>query len=198
MRLYAERDCPESHCVRLVLAEKGVKVVIHYVHPEHKPSELGELNPYNRVPTLVDRDLVLYESEVIVEYLDERYPHPPLMPLEPSARAGNRLCRHRIKQDLYQPMHLLATAGEKRAAAAKRRIREDLDALALVLSHKPFFMSNDYSLMDCYLAPLLWRLPQFGIDLEKQAKPLADYAQRIFQRPSFQASLTPGEQEPRA
>jgi len=197
MRLYAEEDCPESHCVRLVLAEKGVKVDIHYSHPDNKPPELAGLNPYSRVLTLVDRDLVLYDAEVIVEYLDERYPHPPLMPVEPAARAGNRLCRYRIKQDLYQHIHILATAGEKKAAVAKRRLREDLSALAPIFSHKTFFMSDDYSLMDCYLAPLLWRLSRHGIDLGKQAKPLADYAQRIFDRPSFQASLSRSEQEMR-
>lgn len=198
MTLYAEEDCPESHCVRLVLAEKDVSVDIHYVGKENRPSELQEINPYSEnVLTLVDRDLVLYEAGVIVEYLDERFPHPPLMPVDPIARASNRLCRYRIQRDLYQQLKILVSAGEKKSAAAKRQIRETLTLLTPVFVQKPFFMSDEYSLMDCYIAPLLWRLPRLGIDLSKQAKPLGEYAERLFSREAFQASLSRSEQEMR-
>lgn len=186
------------HRVRIVLAEKGVTVDIVDVEDNNKPEDLAQLNPYNEVPTLVDRELSLFQSTVIMEYLDERFPHPPLLPVYPVARAQSRLLIHRMERDWCEHVDALVRGLEKEATQNKRRkeLREGLITIAPVFKEAPFFLSEEFTLVDCVLAPILWRLPVLGIELpEKQAKPLLDYAERIFQRDSFQASLSEYERE---
>lgn len=186
-----------SHRVRIVLAEKGINVDIVPVDEANLPEDLIDLNPYNTVPTLVDRELVLYDSQVIMEYLDERFPHPPLMPVDPVSRANNRLMLHRIEEDLYSQLNIILSGGEKAAAKAKKEIRDNLVMASPIFEQKPYFLSDEFSLVDCALAPLLWRLPALNITLPKQAAPLLSYAERIFARESFQASLSETEREMR-
>ncbi|GAA5218894.1 stringent starvation protein SspA [Corallincola platygyrae] len=194
MTLFSGADDLYSHQVRIVLAEKGVSVEINQVDPSHLPEELIEYNPYNTVPTLVDRELVLYNARIIMEYLDERFPHPPLMPVYPVARGNSRLMMHRIEQDWYTLVDKIV-AGED-ADAARKELSDSLLALAPVFAESPYFLSEEFSLVDCYLAPLLWRLPQLGIELTgRGAKEIKSYMTRVFDRDSFQASLTETERE---
>ena len=196
--LYSNSVCAKSHCVRLVLAEKGVHSDLQIIDTQNPPTFLQQLNPYNDGFTFVDHEVVLYESQVVIEYLNERFPHPPLMPVSPVLRANNRLCRYRVQRDLYSHLELLQHGcGKRKAATARRKMRENLTALAPVFAQKSYFMSDEYSLMDCYLVPLLWRLPVFGIELPRQAKPVLSYAQRLFGRETFQISLTQIEREMR-
>ena len=198
MTLFSGDTDPYSHRVRIVLAEKGINVDIVPVDEGNLPEDLIDLNPYNSVPTLVDRDLALYGSNVVMEYLDERFPHPPLMPVDPVSRATNRLMLYRIEKDLYELVDIIDAAdSEKAVAKAKKDIRDHLIMASPVFEAKPFFLSDEFSLVDCAIAPLLWRLPHYGISLPKQAGPLLAYAERIFARESFQQSLTEKEREMR-
>lgn len=197
MTLFSDESDAYSHRVRIVLAEKGINFEIVNVDPGNKPEDLLDLNPYGAVPTLVDRDLVLYNSQVVMEYLDERFPHPPLMPVDPVSRARNRLMLYRLDKDLYEPLDVLMGATEKAATKVRKELRDSLTAISPLFQQKPFFMSDDFSLVDCALAPLLWRLPKLGIDLPKQAKPLLNYAERLFARDSFKQSLSDVEREMR-
>lgn len=199
MTLYSDGICPENHCVRLVLAEKDIHLECQIINFQNQPEDLPNLNPYNESLTFVDREVVLYEAQIIIEYLDERFPHPPLMPVDPVSRANNRLCRYRVQRDLYSHAQVLQRSGNKRkAATARRKLRENLTSLAPIFAQKAYFMSDEYSLMDCYLGTLLWRLPTFSIDLPRQAKPVLNYAERLFNREAFQISLTKIEREMRA
>lgn len=196
MIFYSDGDDHYSQRVRLVLAEKGVAVEIINVDPHQLPEDLSGLNPYNSLPTLVDRDLVLYESQVIMEYLDERFPHPPLLPVYPVARAQSRLYIYRIQRDLSVHVDLLAAGKGRESMVEKSRkeLRDSLMALSPIFSEKPFFMSDEFTLVDCCLIPILWRLPSMGIDIPvKQCKPLHEYMERIFKKDSFQASLSEAE-----
>ena len=195
MTLYSDALDPASHAVRFVLAEKAINVEIHTVTADDRPEDLNDLNPYNTILTLVDRELVLYEPHIIMEYLDERFPHPPLMPVDPVARASNRLYRYRIKRDIYSLVSEIESGEAAKADAARKGLRDHLTAVAPVFNQKPYFMSDDYSLADCYLAPLLWRLPHYRVNLPRQAKPLQVYAQRLFEREAFEASLSDAERE---
>ncbi|MFT4463904.1 MAG: stringent starvation protein SspA [Sodalis sp. (in: enterobacteria)] len=187
-----------SHQVRIVLAEKGVSVEIEQVEMDNLPQDLIDLNPYRTAPTLVDRELTLYESRIIMEYLDERFPHPPLMPVYPVARGTSRLMMHRIENDWYTLMRKIEQSSGSEADNARRQLREELLAVAPVFNEAPFFMSEEFSLVDCYLAPLLWRLPQLGIELAGAgAKELKGYMTRVFERDAFLASLTEAEREMR-
>jgi RNA polymerase-associated protein len=163
------------------------------------PEDLLDLNPYNSVPTLVDRDLVLYDSRVIIEYLDERFPHPPLMPVDPVTRAQFRLALYRIERDWYGLASEIEQARDRKAANKARKIlRESVLASAEVFRARPYFLSDEYSLVDCTLAPILWRLPVYEVELPApEAKPITEYSSAIFARPSFQSSLTELEQEMR-
>jgi len=196
MTLYSDGVDAASHAVRFVLAEKAINVEVHNVFDEPPPEDLNDLNPYNTILTLVDRELVLYEGQIIMEYLDERFPHPPLMPVDPVARASNRLYRYRIGRDIYRLLETL-DAGGKKVGDARTQLRDQLTTIAPVFTQKPFFMSEDYSLVDCYLAPVLWRLEHYDIQLPSQAKSLLQYAERLFSREAFAASLTEPEQEMR-
>ncbi|HHS83485.1 MAG TPA: stringent starvation protein A [Gammaproteobacteria bacterium] len=197
MTLFSGGTDIDSHRVRIVLAEKGINVDITDVTPDNLPEDLIDLNPYNTVPTLVDRELVLFEPAVIVEYLDERFPHPPLMAVDPVSRAQSRLMFYRIKNDWDEAVERLSAGNDKSAARIRKELRDSLTAIAPLFSRQPFFLSEEYSLVDCAIAPLLWRLPSIGITLPPQAKPLLDYADRLFARESFQQSLTEAEREMR-
>ncbi|NRA54545.1 MAG: stringent starvation protein A [Gammaproteobacteria bacterium] len=195
MQLFSGAKDMESHQVRIVLAEKGVNVEIKQVDPDNLPESLIEVNPYNNVPTLVDRDLVLYKANIVMEYLDERFPHPPLMPVYPVARAQSRLMMHRIKLDWYALVDTIMLGGSK-SEAARKQLSEELTAIAPIFAEAPYFMSEEFSLVDCCLAPLLWRLPELSIELTGNgSKELRLYMQRVFERESFQASLTDSERE---
>jgi RNA polymerase-associated protein len=187
-----------SHQVRIVLAEKGVSVEIEQVEMDHLPQDLIDLNPYRTVPTLVDRELTLFESRIIMEYLDERFPHPPLMPVYPVARGESRLMMHRIENDWYSLMRQIENGTAAEADAARKQLREELLAIAPIFSYMPYFKSEEFSLVDCYLAPLLWRLPEMGIELSGTgSKELKGYMTRVFERDAFLASLTEPEREMR-
>jgi len=184
-----------SHQVRMVLAEKSITADIIDVDPNHKPEDLVDLNPYNSLPTLVDRDLVLYKSDIVMEYVDERFPHPPLLPVYPVARAKSRLLIRRIKHDWLNLYDQSLASDESVAEKARQELSESLTAVASLFSDKPFFMHDEISLVDCYIAPLLWRLPSIDISLPASADAVMDYAERIFQREGFQKSLTDAELE---
>lgn len=198
MTFFSNPEDHYSHRVRIVLAEKGVTVDIVDVEGNDKPEDLAHFNPYNEVPTLVDRDLNLYQSSVIMEYLDERFPHPPLLPVYPVARATSRQLIHRIERDWCVHIDIILKGELKEAALAKHRkeLRDRLITTAPVFGDKPFFMSEEFTLVDCALAPILWRLPLLGLDLPaKQCQPILDYAERMFDRDGFQASLSNQERE---
>ena len=197
MSLFSSASCPQSHRVRVVLAEKGITVEIVEVDNHQKPEDLIDLNPYNTEPTLVDRELVLYDPRAIMEYLDERFPHPPLMPVDPVSRARTRLALYRIEHDWYDLTQALESRGEKTASKARKQLRDSLTASAEVFAAKPYFLSDEFSLVDASILPILWRLQHYGIDLPRQAKPVLDYANRMFERESFQASLSEAEREMR-
>lgn len=196
MSLYSDSDDVYSHQVRIVLAEKGVNVDIMPAKNGEASSDLLGVNPYGTVPTLIDRELVLYEARIIMEYLDERFPHPPLLPVYPVARAETRKMMHRIEQDWYCLLQQI-NAGQE-VESARELLHESLISLEPVFADKPFFLSDELSLLDCALAPLLWRLPQLGIEISADAKGLNSYMQRLFKRESFQASLTDAERQLRA
>jgi len=193
--LYSDPRSADSHRVRMVVAEKGISIEIRDVDPRDLPEDVLALNPYGTVPALVDRDLVLYEARVIMDYLDERFPHPPLMPVDPVSRARTRLALYRIERDWYGLIPALEGRNERQAAKARKELAESLVAGAEVFAAKPFFLSDEFSILDCCVAPILWRLPAWGVELPPQARPVIEYARRIFARESFRASLTEPELE---
>lgn len=198
MTLFSRPTCPHSHRVRLVLAEKSINIEIVNVEGPKLPEDLLDLNPYHSVPTLVDRDLVLYDSRVIIEYLDERFPHPPLMPVDPVTRAQFRLALFRIERDWYTLAEQIEEAQERKQSTKARKIlREGLLSSAEVFKAKTFFLSDEFSLVDCTIAPILWRLPFYGIELPSQAQPIIQYMDAVFSRNSFQDGLTELEREMR-
>lgn len=197
MILFSSSTSPLSHCARLVLAEKNIAFEIVDVDADGQMEELAAVNPYSNVPTLVDRDLVVYDVRIISEYLDERFPHPPLMPVDPVSRATSRLALFRIFEDWYSLLPDVESEDRKVSAEAKKQLREVIASSADIFSVKPFFLSDDMTLVDCVVAPVLWRLEQYRIDLPRQAKVIEQYAERIFARESFQSSLTELEQEMR-
>lgn len=198
MSLFSRPTCIYSHRTRLVLAEKSINIDIVNVDGDDLPEDLMDLNPYHTVPTLVDRDLVLYDSRVIVEYLDERFPHPPLMPVDPVTRAQFRLALFRIENDWYKLAEQIEEAAEKKQATRARKIlKESVLASADVFAAKEFFLGDEFSLVDATVAPLLWRLSSYNIDLGKTGAPIDAYMERMFARPSFRESLTELEQEMR-
>ncbi|WP_068764022.1 glutathione S-transferase N-terminal domain-containing protein, partial [Oleiphilus sp. HI0066] len=199
MTFFSDGASHYSHRVRIVLAEKGVAVDIIDVDPDEKPAELADHNPYNELPTLVDRDLVLYEADIMMEYLDERFPHPPLLPVYPVARAQSRLMMYRISKDWCSLVDSILADPESSSANEKRKeFKESLLATAPIFADKPFFMSEEFTIVDCCIAALLWRLPVLGIELsEPAAKPILRYMDQMFSRESFQESLSEVEAEMR-
>lgn len=196
MTLYSGATDIFSHRVRIVLAEKGVSYEVINIDTRSKPEDLLEINPYGSVPTLVDRDLALYEPNIIAEYLDERFPHPPLMPVYPVARAKARLIVHRFDREWGVLIKNIETGKPAEARAAAKELASYLSQLIPVFQSSPYFLGDEFTLVDCCLAPVLWRLPAYGIQLSpSETKVLTRYADRLFQRDSFQASLTEAEQE---
>ena len=192
LTLFSSVDDVLCHRVRLVLTAKGVTYDFIPVDPQSPPEDLVDLNPYHSVPTLVDRDLVLYDTGVICEYLDERYPHPPLMPVDPLSRARLRLATVRIERD-WLPFVAQIQAGGRPAETARKRLREALIAAVPLFKASKFFLNPELSLADCALAPLIWRLPNLGVALPREAHVIIDYGERIFRNPGFTRSLTPEE-----
>ena len=200
MTLFSRPTDIHSHRTRLVLAEKNINIEIANVMGDDLPEDLMDLNPYHTVPTLVDRDLTLYDSRVIIEYLDERFPHPPLLPVYPVARGESRQFIYRIERDWCRLVDEIQNGPQKSQDKARKDLRDSLLTIAPIFAEKPFFMNDEFTLVDCCLAPILWRLEQLGIDMPqtRQSKPLLDYMARLFERPSFQESLTQKEREMRS
>lgn len=198
MTLFSKPTDIWSHRTRLVLAEKSVNIDIVNVDDGNLPEDLLDLNPYNSVPTMVDRDLVLYDSRVIIEYLDERFPHPPLMPVDPVTRAQFRLALYRIEKDWYGLAEDIIKGGDRKPVArAVKSLEESILSSVEIFAAKKFFLSDEFSLVDCTIAPVLWRLPILGIEPPPHARPILNYMDEVFSRPSFRESLTELEQEMR-
>lgn len=197
MTLFSSDGCAPSHCARIVLAEKGVTVEISVVDPESPTEELAELNPYGTLPTLLDRDLVLYDLRVILEYLDERFPHPPLMPVDPVSRAQARLLLYRIERDWYSAIADIESDSKSRQTAGRKELRESIAAANDLFAAMPFFLSEEFSLVDCIVIPVIWRLQHWKIELPKQATAVQAYAERMFARESVASSLSEFEEEMR-
>ena len=184
-----------SHCARFVLHEKAVTADVEFYDPNDPPEDLLELNPNGTSPTFVERDLVLYDSRIIMEYLDERFPHPPLHQMYPVSRANARMIIKRIDQDWYGQYEEILISGEKKSLRARKMLKESIMSAEAIFAARPYFMSDEFSLIDCVVAPLLWRMPSIGIDVISTSEVIANYAQRIFNRPAFKRSLSEAEQE---
>ena len=199
MTLFSAPDDLWSHRTRIVIAEKAIDIEIVDVAPGKYPEDLLDLNPYHTTPTLIDRDLVLYDSRVIMEYLDERFPHPPLMPVDPVSRAQFRLALHRVERDWYGIAAQLDKQGPDGADAPRLRgeLRDLIVQTVDFVKSKPYFVSDELSLVDVTIAPILWRLTRYRIDLPKEAAPLLKYANLLFSRPAFRLSLSAQEREMR-
>lgn len=196
MALYSSENSLDCHRVRFVLAEKGINVdIVNVSEDESAAADLAELNPYNEAPTLVDRDLVLYDAGVINDYLDERYPHPPLMPVDPVSRAQLRLVHHRILKDWYSLAKQLETTTGKAAEPMAKQLKESIIAANELFKMSDYILSDELSLVDCTLGPLMWRMPKYGVKLGKPGASVEAYAHRLFSRPSFKASLTQAEKD---
>ena len=195
MTLYSGITCPFSHRCRFVLYEKGMDFEIKDVDIYNKPEDLAVMNPYNQVPVLVERDLVLHESNIINEYIDERFPHPQLMPSDPVMRGRGRLVLYRMEKELFNHAQVLENpaATNKEQAKAREAIGNGLTMLAPSFSKSKYILGEDFSMIDVALAPLLWRLDHYDVKLGKSAAPLLKYAERIFQREAFIEALTPAE-----
>ncbi len=195
MIFYTDIDGPLGHSVRIVLAEKDINCDVHFVGPDDRPEDLVEANPYGGALTLLDRDLSLYDAQIIMEYLDERFPHPPLMPVDPVARAKNRQLRYRLVKDLYSLVDVVTGGTDAQANAARKTLRDHLTAIAPAFNQHPFLMSDEFSLVDCCMVPLLWRLDYYRIKLPPSAKGMHKYALRQFTRPAFRFSLSEQEKQ---
>lgn len=193
MTLFTAADDMYCHQVRLVLAEKGIAADWVQTNTEQLPEDVYEVNPYASLPTLIDRELALYHTDIMLEYLDERFPHPPLLPVYPVARAQARQMLFRIRRDWFSLVDRIQQGGRD-AGEARRDLQESLLSISPLFDEQPFFMSDEFSLLDCYLATLLWRLPQLGIDLSgPSSKAIRAYMARLFDRDGFQQSLTDAE-----
>jgi RNA polymerase-associated protein len=192
LTLYTSADDIQCHRARLVLAAKGVGYERVLVDPAKPPADLVELNPYASTPTLVDRDLTLYDTTVVCEYLDERYPHPALMPIDPLSRARLRVAAVRVERDWLGEISTIRGGG-RAAGPARKRLRENLLVTLPLFKASKFFLNPEMSLLDCLVAPVVWRLPWLGIELGREGKPIVDYGERLFQSQGFARSMT--EQE---
>ena len=197
MTVYSDPACPFCHRTRIVMYEKNITANIEDIIDGQWPEDVAAANPYGASPTLIDRDMVLFDSNIIINYFDERFLHPPLMPVDPADRAKARLMLHRIDKDWYTLWNVLTGVEKGNTSKARKTVQEDLTVLAPLFAASPYFMSNEFSLLDCSLAPLLWRLPMLNIKLPTKAKAVEDYAERIFARESFQASLSDIERDMR-
>lgn len=196
MALYSSETSMDCHRVRFVLAEKGINVdIVNVSLDESAAADMAELNPYNQTPTLVDRDLVLYDASVINDYLDERYPHPPLMPVDPVSRAQLRLVHYRVVKDWFSLAYEIESTSGKKADQAAKQLKESIIAANELFKMSDFVLSDELSLVDCTLGPLMWRLPHYGVKLGKPGASVEAYAHRIFSRASFKSSLTQAERD---
>ncbi len=193
MRLYSGTTCPYSHRCRIVLFEKGMDFDVIDVDMMSRAEDIAVINPYNKVPVLVERDLVLYEANIINEYIDERFPHPQLMPPDPVMRARARLFLHRFEHELYGHIEAIELGAVKSADKARTVIRDNLTQIAHILTKQKFLLGDEFSMLDVAIAPLLWRLEFYGIRMGKDAVPLMKYAERLFSRQGFIDALTPSE-----
>lgn len=193
MTLYSGTSCPFSQRCRIVLFEKGMDFQIIDVDLHDKPEDLAVMNPYNRVPVLVERDLILHEANIINEYIDERFPHPQLMPADPVMRARARLFLYRFEQELFSHIDSIEHGSQKAADKSRGLIRDNLSQIVPIFAKQKFILGEEYSMLDVSIAPLLWRLERYAITLPKQAAPLLKYAERLFARPAFIEALTPSE-----
>lgn len=193
MTLYSGTDCVLSHACRIVLQEKDIECELVFTDPDDTCQELADFNPYNETPTLVDRDLVLYDPFIINEYLDERLPHPPLMPVDPVSRAKQRLMIMRLRRDWIEPFKALQV--DKKNKEAAKVIRDGFIAISPLFEEQEYAMGEEFSLVDVIFAPMLWRLPVLNIMLPKQAEKVDEYAERLFARESFQDSLSDTERD---
>ena len=193
MTLYSGTVCPYSHRCRIVLFEKGMDFQVIDVDVFNKPEDLAVMNPYNKVPVLVERDLILYEANIINEYIDERFPHPQLMPADPVMRARARLFLHRFEQELFCHIDGLESGVAKTVEKARAAVRENLTQIAPVFTKQKYMLGDEFSMLDVAIAPLLWRLDHYGIQLDKESVPLMKYAERLFSRPAYSEAMTPSE-----
>jgi len=193
MTLYSGTTCPFSQRCRIVLFEKGMDFQVIDVDLTNKPEDLAVINPYNRVPVLVERDLVLYEANIINEYIDERFPHPQLMPADPVMRARARLFLHNFEDQLFDHIADIESGNDKLADKARAIVRDNLVQIAPIFNKQEYMLGDEFSMLDVAIAPLLWRLVHYGIELPKQASPLLKYAERIFSRPAYIEAMTPSE-----
>ncbi|MDV6345826.1 MULTISPECIES: glutathione S-transferase N-terminal domain-containing protein [unclassified Nitrosomonas] len=193
MTLYSTATCPFSHRCRIVLHEKDMDFQVIDVDPHNKPEDLAVISPYGRVPILIERDLVLYESNIINEYIDDRFPHPQLMPAEPVMRARARLLLHRFEQELFCHIEAVEQSDQKIADKMRVAIADSLTMIAPIFDKQKYMLGDEYSMLDVAIAPLLWRLDHYGISLPKQAAPLLKYSERLFSRPLFIDALTASE-----
>jgi RNA polymerase-associated protein len=192
LTLYTTADDVQCHRARLVLAAKGVSYERVLVDPAKPPEDLVDLNPYASTPTLVDRDLTLFDTSVVCEYLDERYPHPPLMPIDPQSRARLRVAAVRIEKDWLTEVDIIR-AGGRPADEARKRLREQLLSSVPLFKAAKFFLNPEMSLADCLVAPVIWRLPWLGVELGREGKPVIDYGERLFHSQGFARSMTDQE-----
>ncbi len=197
MILYAGTSCLFSHRCRIVLFEKGMDFEIKHIDAHDRQEEVASLNPYGQLPILVERDLTLYESNIINEYIDERFPHPQLMPADPAMRARARLMLHNLENDLFSQLRELENPANKQKERSRALIRDGLTMIAPVFVRQRHMLGDDYTLLDVVMAPLLWRLEHYGIQLPRQAAPILKYAEMLFARPAFAESLTPVEKSMR-
>jgi RNA polymerase-associated protein len=193
MVLYSGTTCPFSQRCRFVLFEKGMDFEIKDVDLFNKPEDINVMNPYGQVPILVERDLILYESNIINEYIDERFPHPQLMPADPVMRARARLMLFNMEAELFSQIEAIESGKEKQVEKARQQITERLIELSPVFTRTKHMLGDEFTMLDVAIAPLLWRLDHYGIKLGKTAAPLMKYAERIFSRPAYIEALTPSE-----
>jgi RNA polymerase-associated protein len=193
MRLYSGTSCPYSHRCRIVLFEKGMDFEVIDVDLMNKSEDVAAINPYGKVPVLVERDLVLYEANIINEYIDERFPHPQLMPPDPVMRGRARLFLHRFEQEIYSHVDAIEHGVPKAADKARAIVRDNLTQLSQILATQKFLLGDEFSMLDVAIAPMLWRLDHYGIQMGKDAVPLMKYAERLFSRQGFIDALTASE-----
>lgn len=193
MTLYSGSTDPYSHRCRIVLFEKDMDFEVIDVDLHGKPEEIASISPTGRMPVLVERDLVLTESNIINEYIDERFPHPQLMPPDPVMRARARLVLFNFENDLFTHVNTLEHTASKAADRARQEIRDNLSQLTPILTKQKYLMNDEFSMLDVAIAPLLWRLEHYGIELPKVAAPVLKYRERLFSRPAFINALTPTE-----
>jgi RNA polymerase-associated protein len=198
MHLYSDPECPLCHRVRLAIAEKGIAVTIHNSNVDPWPEEVATAVPYGKSPVFVDRDVVLFDSNIIIDYLDARFIQAPLYPLSPAEKAQFKMTLYRIDHDWYSLWNALSGLKKSKMAEARRTLREDLTVLAPLFDAHPYFMSESFSMLDCSLAPLLWRLPKLNITLPAKSTAIDVYSRRLFNRPSFQTSLSNEERAMRS